>query len=107
MSEIGYNPLCVKEQLYAGEGQIYCFSCGTPVDDNLTCRKCGIIEERLEANYFSYNSANGMCMKCSGRGAYFEINMKKLVPDIRTTLGQVFDTVGVTPGLFEVATQEI
>jgi excinuclease ABC A subunit len=39
-----------------------------------------------------------MCLKCSGRGAYFEINMEKLVPNDHTTLQEVFGTVGVTPG---------
>ncbi len=90
-----FNMLAV---LYAGEGRISCSSCGTPVDDHLTCGKCGTTEERLPANYFSYNSPNGMCLTCSGRGAYFKINMEKLVPDDHTTLQQVFDTVGATPG---------
>lgn len=84
--------------LYAGEGRISCSLCGTPVDGNLTCGKCGNVEERLEPTYFSYNAPNGMCLKCSGRGAYYEINMKKLVPDNQTTLQQVFNTVGATPG---------
>ncbi len=92
------NILNMLAVLYAGEGQISCSLCGTPVDDNLTCRECGNVEERLAASYFSYNAPNGMCLKCSGRGAYFEINMKKLVPNDHTTLEQIFDTVGVTPG---------
>lgn len=92
------NILNMLAILYAAGGRICCSSCGTPVDDNLTCGKCGNMEERLPASYFSYNAPNGMCMKCSGRGAYFEINMEKLVPDEGTTLQQVFDTVGVTPG---------
>src|SRR5512137_1746277 len=60
--------------LYAREGKISCSSCGTLVDDNLTCSKCGNTEERLGANYFSYISPNGMCLKCSGRGAFFQIH---------------------------------
>ena len=84
--------------LYAGEGQITCSSCGTPVGDDLTCENCGNTEERLETRCFSYNAPDGMCMKCSGRGAYHEINMDKLVPDDRTTLKDVFDSVGMTPG---------
>ncbi len=92
------NILNMLAVLYAGEGRISCSSCGTLVDDTLTCGKCGNTEERLEANYFSYNASNGMCMKCAGRGAYFEINMEKLVPAQSTTLKQVYDTVGVTPG---------
>lgn len=64
--------------LYSGEGQI--------------------IEERLPPSYFSYNSPNGMCIKCSGRGTYFEVNMDKLVPDSHMTFGQVLDGAGLTPG---------
>ena len=96
------NILNLLAVLYAREGRILCSSCKIPVDNNLTCKKCGYTEERLEANYFSYNSANGMCMKCSGRGAYFEINMDKLVPDTGTTLQQIFETVGVTPGYMRI-----
>lgn len=84
--------------LYAAEGQIICSSCETPVNDNLTCLKCGNIEERLPPSYFSYNSTNGMCIKCSGCGAYFEINMEKLVPDSQMTFEQMLDRVGLTPG---------
>lgn len=84
--------------LYAGEGRISCSSCATPVADDLTCGNCGNTEERLVASYFSYNAPNGMCVKCSGRGAYFEIHMKKLAPNDRTTLQEIFDTVGITPG---------
>ena len=92
------NILNMLGVLYAGEGQILCSSCQTPVNDNLTCGKCGSMEERLQASYFSYNAPNGMCLKCSGRGAYFEINMEKLVPDDHITLQQVFNAVGATPG---------
>ncbi|MBI9044654.1 MAG: excinuclease ABC subunit UvrA [Anaerolineaceae bacterium] len=90
--------LNILAMLYAGEGRISCSFCGMPVDDNLTCGKCGNIEERLETSYFSYNAPNGMCLKCSGRGANFEINMEKLVPHNRTKLKQVFEKVGATPG---------
>ena len=57
--------------LFAGEGQIFCSECGIPVDDSLTCGICGYTEERLGANYFSYNHPNGMCTRCSGRGVYY------------------------------------
>lgn len=92
------NILNMLGLLYAREGQISCFSCGTIVDDNLTCQACGTIEERLPASYFSYNDPNGMCIKCSGLGRYFAINMERLVPNNRTTLEEVFLAVGLTPG---------
>ena len=84
--------------LYSAEGQITCSSCATPVGGDLTCGSCGNAEERLEARCFSCNAPDGMCMKCSRRGAYHELDLDKLVPDDRTTLKEVFDSVGMTPG---------
>ena len=96
------NILNMLAVLYAAEGKITCSSCGVFVDDNLRCPKCGIAEERLPASFFSYNNANGMCMKCSGKGSYFEINMERLLPNEFISLEQVFDNVKVTPGLKRV-----
>jgi excinuclease ABC A subunit len=84
--------------LYAAVGRITCSSCGTPVGDDLTCGACGNTEERLSPRSFSYNAPDGMCVKCAGRGAYHEIDMERLVPDDRTTLAQVFESAGMTPG---------
>ncbi|MBH5316480.1 excinuclease ABC subunit UvrA [Paenibacillus sp. GSMTC-2017] len=84
--------------LYAGEGTIACSNCGIPVSDNLSCLQCDSIEERLPPTYFSFNSPNGMCIKCSGRGTYFEVHMEKLVTDYNITLEQVLDGVRLTPG---------
>ncbi len=92
------NILKLLGLLYAREGQITCYSCGTPIGDSLVCEQCGNTEERLPASYFSYNDPNGMCIKCAGRGAYFEINIEKLVPDHETTLEQVLEAVQLTPG---------
>ncbi len=92
------NILNMLAVLYAAEGKTSCSSCGTLVDDDMTCPKCGMMEERLFAGYFAYNNPNGMCIKCSGRGAYFEINMQKLIPNDNTTLEKVFQIAGATPG---------
>ncbi len=90
------NLLCL---LFAREGQITCSSCGKELDDTLTCPRCETTEELLDASYFSYNAPNGMCLKCAGRGSYYEINLEKLVPEPETTLQQVLDRVGdITPG---------
>ncbi|MHC1783708.1 MAG: excinuclease ABC subunit UvrA [Anaerolineaceae bacterium] len=96
------NILNMLAVLYTGEGRVSCSNCGTSVDEDLTCGNCGNLEERLPASYFSYNAPNGMCVRCSGRGAYFQINLEKLVPDKSTTLQQVFNTVGVTPGYMKM-----
>jgi excinuclease ABC A subunit len=94
--------------LYAAEGRISCSSCGTPVGsdshhrgpggEELICPACGNTEERLSARSFSYNAPDGACLRCSGRGAYREIDLDRLVPDDRTTLVEVFESAGMTPG---------
>jgi excinuclease ABC A subunit len=65
------------------------------VDSDLVCGECGNVEERLEANYFSANSPNGMCLQCEGRGVHFELVMEVLVPDEDTTLRQMLVKAGV------------
>jgi excinuclease ABC A subunit len=96
------NILNLLAVLYSGEGHISCSTCNTPVDNNLCCSACGNIEERMATSYFSYNAPNGMCLKCSGRGTFYEINMQKMVPDNQTTLSQVFQIVGPTPGYLKL-----
>ncbi|PEW10112.1 excinuclease ABC subunit UvrA [Bacillus cereus] len=88
--------------LYSSEGQISCSECETLVEPDSTCNTCGNEEERLELGYFSYNNASGMCMKCSGRGAYYRVNMEKLVPDDKITVREIFNSIGVTPGIGRV-----
>ncbi len=96
------NILNMLTLLYSVEGQIMCTMCDTPVSDNLICNNRGYEEERLRPSYFSYNSSDGMCMKCSGHGAYFEINIEKLVLDKHDTLKQVLDRARITPGYLRV-----
>ncbi|MBN1984468.1 MAG: serine hydrolase [Chitinivibrionales bacterium] len=92
------NILNMLAVLYASEGRIACSSCKTLVGDDLICKKCGVVEERFPASYFSCNNPNGMCLTCSGKGSYFQMNMKNLVPDEGTTLREVFAIAGPTPG---------
>ena len=85
--------------LFARDGQLACPSCGAVLDKNLRCENCGSSAEPFDASYFSYNAPNGMCLKCAGRGTYYEINLEKLVPDQETNLQQVLNRVGgITPG---------
>ncbi len=92
------NILNLLSLLYSREGRIICPVCGTVSDSSLTCNNCGNKEEHLQASYFSYNTPNGMCIKCSGRGSYYRINMERLVPDDSTTMEEVFNKAGITPG---------
>ncbi|MBI9051374.1 MAG: excinuclease ABC subunit UvrA [Anaerolineaceae bacterium] len=92
------NILNMLAVFYAAEGQMHCSICGKPVNENLICEDCGMIAERLQTSYFSYNDANGMCIKCSGRGSYFEIDFDKLIPDEQTTLQQLVAGLNMTSG---------
>ena len=89
--------------LYASEGMMECPDCGTLVKPGQACSKCGNKEEPLDVGYFSYNNANGMCMKCSGRGAYYEVNMEELLVDEHITIRQIFRNMGITKGFEKVA----
>lgn len=100
------NILNMLTLLYSTEGQIMCTMCNTPVGTNLVCNDCGHKEERLRPSYFSYNSSDGMCMKCSGHGAYFEINIEKLVLDKHDTLKQVLNRAKITPGYLRVLSKK-
>ncbi|HPG31306.1 MAG TPA: excinuclease ABC subunit UvrA, partial [bacterium] len=92
------NILNMLAVLYSAAGKIRCAECDAFVDEKLVCLKCGNTEERFPAGYFSYNNPNGMCLKCSGKGAYFQINMKKLIPEAGTVLKRVFEIAGPTQG---------
>lgn len=88
--------------LYSSEGKILCSECNTPVGDDFICENCENEEEQLDPSYFSYNNADGMCMECSGRGAFYKVNMEELLPDKLTTVREVFASIGVTPGIERV-----
>ena len=81
--------------LYARDGRMPCSACGGTVSgtDGLACADCGNVETRLQANAFSFNALNGMCLQCEGRGTHFELDMNKLVPDDRITLRGVLQAV--------------
>lgn len=59
-------------------------------------------DEHFSPSFFSYNSASGMCVQCSGRGANYEVNIEKLVTDEQMTLKEVFIKAKVTPGYLNV-----
>lgn len=92
--------------LYAVEGRISCTFCGTPVGEDLLCTSCGNQAERLPPRYFSSNDPNGMCLKCSGRGSYYEINMAFLLPTVETTLRDMITAMNMTPGYINLLSRK-
>lgn len=93
--------------LYSSEGLVKCSECGELVKNGQVCPKCGNQEEAFELSYFSYNNANGMCMKCSGRGAYYEVKMDKLLTEENITVRKIFKNIGVTPGIERVIAKNL
>lgn len=81
--------------LFAYEGEIHCSNCGEIVDKHFQCPKCGNREEKVESSYFSFNSFEGMCLNCKGRGFIVKLNWNHLKPDHDTTLRQVLSNGGV------------
>lgn len=58
--------------------------------------------EHLSPGSFLYTTAEGMCISCQGRGSYYDINLKKLIPDKTTTLLEVYESLQVTAGFLRI-----
>lgn len=85
--------------LYHIDGDRSCPNCKTAITGTNTCPKCGHRLEPIDISDFSYNSPNGMCKKCYGKGSYFKVNIDKLVSNSKITVREVFRNAGVTPGV--------
>ncbi|WP_128894124.1 excinuclease ABC subunit UvrA [Longirhabdus pacifica] len=96
------NILKMMALLFAMKREISCSVCGTMLDSYFTCPQCEHVEESLPVGYFLYNNPNGMCIRCSGKGTYAEINLNTLIPDEHTTLKQVLHTVNPKPGYLKL-----
>jgi excinuclease ABC A subunit len=58
--------------------------------------------EHLSPGLFLYTTADGMCITCQGRGSYYDINLKQLIPDKSITLLKVYENLKVTAGFLSV-----
>lgn len=58
--------------------------------------------KHLSPSDFLYTTADGMCISCQGRGSYYGINLKKLIPDNTTTLLEVYESLKVTAGFLHI-----
>ncbi|MFW9945387.1 MAG: excinuclease ABC subunit UvrA [Candidatus Odinarchaeota archaeon] len=75
--------------LYATEGILICPICKEPVNNNLECDLCGMIVERKQIKYFSFNEPSGMCLSCKGRGYTMHITEDLIVQDNNRNLVQI------------------
>lgn len=58
--------------------------------------------EQLSPGDFLYTTAEGMCLSCQGKGAYYEVNLEHLIPDRATVLSKVYEQLQVTPGFLQL-----
>lgn len=94
--------------LFSYEGKKKCRNCGELIDFNSAqieqnmlmygrqdlnpdyiCENCGNGEARLESSFFSFNSFQGMCLTCKGRGFVSDLKWDTIIPDKSSTLKQV------------------
>ena len=65
-------------QLYASAGERECVQCGSAITGCNVCRVCGTSPEPFPKGYFSFNTINGKCQVCGGRGFNWEPSEEKL-----------------------------
>ncbi|MBC7439643.1 MAG: excinuclease ABC subunit UvrA, partial [Flavobacterium sp.] len=53
---------------------------------NLMCPTTGISYQNPEPNLFSFNSPKGACENCNGLGTINRINLKKIIPNPKTSI---------------------
>lgn len=58
--------------------------------------------EHIKPGSFLYTTAEGMCLSCQGRGFYYDINLKQLIPDKTTALWEVYKSLQVTDGFLRI-----
>ncbi len=65
-------------QLYAAAGKRKCSKCGEELTGSNSCKNCGNSPEPFPKGYFSFNTLNGKCEVCGGRGYNWEPSFEKL-----------------------------
>lgn len=81
--------------LFSYEGLMQCSNCGKFLDSEYLCQHCGNVENRLESFFFSFNSFQGMCLTCKGRGHIIDLKWDIIIPNEDTTLQQVLKNAGM------------
>jgi excinuclease ABC A subunit len=59
------------------------------------------IQQRSPGLYL-YTTAEGMCIRCQGRGSFYDVNLEQLIPDQTTTLSEAYERLQVTSGFLRL-----
>ncbi|MDE6420277.1 MAG: excinuclease ABC subunit UvrA, partial [Lachnospiraceae bacterium] len=73
------NMLDDLKRLYLLEGQIPCPACGNMIGNASICPICGASVTMVHERQLSFNSPEGMCLECRGRGHKTEIHMENII----------------------------
>ena len=74
------------KKLYLSEGTIICPHCGARVVNQEICPNCNETLPMVSDRQLSFNSPEGMCLECQGRGHRMEIHMENIIVSEEDTL---------------------
>lgn len=74
------------KKLYLSEGTIICPHCGGSVVNQEKCPNCKDVLPMVSDRQLSFNSPEGMCLECQGRGHRMEVHMKNIISGEEDTL---------------------
>lgn len=77
------------KKLYLLEGQIRCPECGNWMKNANICPICNAAVTMVTDRQLSFNSPEGMCLECQGRGHKTEIHMENIIQDPEESLLQI------------------
>lgn len=80
----------IEVALKLGQGTLMIYQVDTKkttlLSKNLMCPTTGISYDDPAPNMFSFNSPYGACKKCNGLGVVSEIDIQKIIPNIKSTI---------------------
>lgn len=74
------------KKLYLLEGTIICPNCGARVVNQEICPDCKAILPMVSYRQLSFNSPEGMCLECQGRGRRMKLHMENVISSEEDTL---------------------
>lgn len=77
------------KRLYLLEGTILCPHCGARAANQEVCPNCKVSLPMVSDRQLSFNSPEGMCLECQGRGHRTELHMENIIAGEEDTLYEI------------------
>lgn len=84
------------KKLYLLEGTIVCPHCGVQVVNQEICSNCKDILTMVSYRQLSFNSPEGMCLECQGRGHRMELHMENIISSEEDTLYDICKSLKIS-----------